>query len=72
MHTIAAEVLAATGAPAKIRFTGGDRGWVGDVPRFEYSTAKLSKLGWRPTMSSDDAVRRAVREIARQIGFEPK
>ncbi len=52
----------APGTP--IAYAGGDRGWVGDVPRFAYSTERLAKLGWRPTLSSDDAVRRAVEELA--------
>lgn len=46
-----------------IVFTGGDRGWVGDVPRFAYSTERLARLGWRPTLSSDAAVMRAIDEI---------
>ena len=52
----------APGTP--IAYTGGDRGWVGDVPRFAYSTGRLAKLGWRPKLSSDDAVRRAADELA--------
>ncbi len=35
-----------------IRFTGGARGWVGDVPRFWYSIEKLSRLGWSPSLTS--------------------
>jgi len=44
-------------------YTGGDRGWTGDVPRMRLSIEKLSALGWRPDLSSDDAVRRATREL---------
>ena len=44
-------------------YTGGDRGWVGDVPRMRLSIEKLSALGWEPSMSSDDAVERATREL---------
>jgi UDP-glucose 4-epimerase len=46
-----------------IRYTGGDRGWVGDVPRFRYSTQRLARLGWRPRLSSDEAVLRAIDEL---------
>ncbi len=60
-----AETMIARMAPGTpIAYAGGDRGWVGDVPRFAYSTERLAKLGWRPTLSSDDAVRRAVNELA--------
>jgi UDP-glucose 4-epimerase len=44
-------------------FTGGDRGWVGDVPRMRLSIEKLAGLGGTPDGSSDDAVRQAVREL---------
>ncbi|HEX3407016.1 MAG TPA: NAD-dependent epimerase/dehydratase family protein, partial [Caulobacteraceae bacterium] len=60
-----AETMIARMAPGTpIAYAGGDRGWVGDVPRFAYSTEKLARLGWRPKLSSDDAVRRAVDELA--------
>lgn len=49
---------------AAIRFGEGGRGWVGDVPRFRYSTARLRATGWAPRAGSQDAVRRAVDEIA--------
>jgi UDP-glucose 4-epimerase len=48
---------------AKIRYTGGDRGWVGDVPKVNYSVEKLKKLGWSPRLTSNQAVDRAVAEI---------
>jgi UDP-glucose 4-epimerase len=48
---------------AEIIYGHGDRGWVGDVPRFRYATDRLVKLGWEPEMSSEAAVRRAVRDI---------
>ncbi|WP_247009622.1 NAD-dependent epimerase/dehydratase family protein [Halorientalis litorea] len=44
-------------------YTGGDRGWVGDVPRMRLSIEKLAALGWEPDQSSDDAVRQATREL---------
>jgi UDP-glucose 4-epimerase len=45
------------------RYTGGDRGWVGDVPRFEYDLSKIHRLGWSARRSSDEAVRLAVRAL---------
>jgi len=60
-----AETMIARMAPGTpIAYTGGDRGWVGDVPRFSYATERLAKLGWRPKLSSDEAVRRAADELA--------
>jgi UDP-glucose 4-epimerase len=44
-------------------YTGGDRGWTGDVPRMRLSIDKLAALGWEPSHSSDDAVRQSAREL---------
>jgi len=55
---------------AEIAFGEGDRGWVGDVPRFNYDTGRLSGMGWEPRLDSQAAVLRAVDEIARQEGFD--
>ena len=52
---------------AKIRYTGGNRGWVGDVPKVNYSVEKLRKLGWSPRLTSNQAVDRAVGEIVKEI-----
>ena len=47
----------------EFEFTGGSQGWTGDVPRMRLSIEKLDALGWHPRESSDDAVRRATREL---------
>ena len=61
--TIADIISDEMGVDPDYDYTGGDRGWVGDVPRMRLSIEKLSALGWEPDDSSDDAVRRAVREL---------
>jgi len=55
--------VAQTAPGAKIIYGGDSRGWVGDVPKFRYSTAKLRKLGWGAQMTSPEAVKLAVAEI---------
>lgn len=47
----------------KYEYTGGEGGWIGDVPRFRYCLDKIHRSGWRATLSSDEAVRRTVREV---------
>lgn len=47
----------------KYKFTGGKRGWAGDVPRFLLDASKINSLGWKPSYTSDEAVRKAIREI---------
>ena len=44
-------------------YSGGDRGWVGDVPQVRFDISALSRLGWKPRYSSDQAVERAAREL---------
>jgi UDP-glucose 4-epimerase len=45
------------------KYTGGKRGWKGDVPRFQLDATKISKLGWKVSYSSDEAVRKAIRDV---------
>jgi UDP-glucose 4-epimerase len=64
-----AETVRDTVAPgAEIAYGSENRGWVGDVPRFAYSGDRLRGLGWTPTLTSENAIRSAVREIAEQEG----
>ena len=63
VRAMAEEVVAQATPEAKIVFGSGNRGWVGDVPQFRYSTAKLRALGWDAQMSSLQAVKLAVSEI---------
>lgn len=46
----------------KFNYTGGDRGWKGDVPRFSYDISKVLSTGWTPKHTSDEAVRQTVRD----------
>lgn len=43
-------------------YTGGDRGWKGDVPVFQLDPTSMNKLGWTATYTSDDAVRKAIQD----------
>ena len=58
---IVAEEMQLSGV--QYRFTGGDRGWVGDVPRMLLSIEKLKALGWSPEFGSKTSVRRAARSL---------
>lgn len=48
---------------ARYRFTGGERGWVGDVPKMQLSLSRIKALGWRPQRGSEESVRMAVKAI---------
>src|SRR5207247_10957113 len=58
-------------ATVKIERTGGSRGWPGDVPKVRLATARMEALGWRPKMSSDEAVHRSIAETVAQFTGRP-
>lgn len=45
----------------KCTFTGGKSGWPGDAPLVLYDISKIKRLGWKPHLSSDQAVKLAIR-----------
>lgn len=59
---IAESVVKAVSPGANIRYTGGSKGWVGDVSRFSYSIEKIQAAGWSPRLTSNEAVQLAIRE----------
>lgn len=47
----------------KIKYTGGNRGWKGDVPIVRLDKNKIYSLGWKPKYSSKEAVIETIRLI---------
>lgn len=45
------------------KYTGGNVGWKGDVPKFQYDLTKIHNAGWHANYTSDDAVRETVKHI---------
>ena len=50
------------------KYTGGRRGWKGDVPHFQFDINKIKKLGWEANLSSDETVRKAIQDLL-QMGL---
>jgi UDP-glucose 4-epimerase len=48
------------GLSPEYRYTGGSRGWVGDVPKMQLDISRLKSLGFIPEISSRESVRVAV------------
>ncbi|WP_202319046.1 NAD-dependent epimerase/dehydratase family protein [Archaeoglobus neptunius] len=63
VRRIAEIVCEELGLTPVFRFTGGERGWKGDVPVMLLDIGRLKALGWRPKYSSEEAVRMAVRDL---------
>jgi len=51
----------------RIEYTGGPRGWKGDVAQVKLDTRRMTALGWKPARSSREATRRSIREIVAQV-----
>lgn len=48
---------------AKFRFTGGERGWPGDVPQMSLAVEKLNRLGWKSKYNARQAVEIAIERM---------
>ena len=68
VRRIAELCVAASPFPkAEIRYTGGARGWPGDVPQSRIKPDKLAALGFKVSHTSDEAVRMAVEALSREV-----
>lgn len=63
VREIAEKVVAVHGGKARIDYTGGDRGWVGDVPQQLLAIDRICALGWRPRYTSAGAVDATIAEL---------
>jgi len=64
VKTIAGIVAGEMGlSNVRYRFSGGERGWVGDVPKMQLSVARLRALGWQPRHGSEESVSMAAKAM---------
>jgi len=47
----------------RYEYTGGDRGWKGDVPTVRFDVSKIKALGWRAERTSIQAMRDAIQAM---------
>jgi UDP-glucose 4-epimerase len=57
---IAKLVIEAMGLQPEVVYSGGQTGWVGDVPYFQYKLDKIRQLGWQSKYTSDEAIVSAI------------
>jgi UDP-glucose 4-epimerase len=55
--------------PGEVRyeFTGGDRGWKGDVPIVRFDCSKIKGLGWKAKRTSAEAITDAMKAMLEEI-----
>lgn len=51
----------------QVEYTGGTRGWKGDVPFVQLDTSRMQALGWQPKLGSNEAVRRTIAATVEQF-----
>jgi UDP-glucose 4-epimerase len=52
----------------RYEFTGGDRGWRGDVPVVRLSTDRIRALGWSHTRTSAEAIQESLAAMLGELG----
>ena len=52
-----------------IEYTGGDRGWAGDVPKTSLEVSRLLETGFEPNLASEEAIRHTARALISEIGL---
>ena len=71
VRRIADIVVEVTGcADARIEYTGGDRGWAGDIPRARLGIDKMLQTGFDVAMNSEEAIRYTATCLLDEIGLE--
>jgi UDP-glucose 4-epimerase len=67
---IAEIVVEETGCTgASIEYTGGDRGWAGDIPRAMLAIDKMLEIGFDVNYNSEEAIRHTARALIEEIGL---
>ena len=68
VRNIAAIVVRETGCDnAQIEYTGGDRGWAGDIPKAMLEIKRLQDLGFEVNYDSEEAVAYTARVLIKEI-----
>jgi UDP-glucose 4-epimerase len=57
---LAVECVGLPPGAVTFEYTGGDRGWKGDVPVVRLDSGRIRALGWRAEMSSREALRQSI------------
>ena len=64
---LAAEAVGLDPGDVRYEYTGGDRGWRGDVPVVRLNTDRIRGLGWSPTRSSREAIQASLLELLDEL-----
>lgn len=54
-------ICGALGLQPELRYTGGDRGWIGDNPFIFLDTGKVQATGWKPKLTIEQGIVRTLK-----------
>jgi UDP-glucose 4-epimerase len=64
---LAARVSGLSPQQVRYEYTGGDRGWKGDVPVVRFDCSKIKALGWKAQRTSAEAVADAMKAMIEEL-----
>ncbi|MGE3975722.1 MAG: NAD-dependent epimerase/dehydratase family protein [Bdellovibrionales bacterium] len=64
---VARQVAVKTGEQAEVLFEKSDRGWVGDVAFTWLDGSRFQSQGYKPKLTSDEAIKKAINEIISEV-----
>ena len=66
---LAVKVCGISPGQTRYEFTGGDRGWKGDVPVVRFDCTKIKALGWKARRTSAEAVADAMAAMVDELDY---
>jgi UDP-glucose 4-epimerase len=64
---IATNIAGLSKESVNYQYTGGDRGWKGDVPKVLFDVSKIKKLGWRASKTSFQAIEASITSMYQEL-----
>ncbi len=64
---IATDIAGLSKDSVNYQYTGGDRGWKGDVPKVLFDVSKIKKLGWRASKTSLQAIEASITSMYQEL-----
>jgi UDP-glucose 4-epimerase len=64
---IATDIAGLSKDSVNYQYTGGDRGWKGDVPKVLFDVSKIKKSGWRASKTSLQAIEASITSMYQEL-----
>lgn len=56
----------------RFKYIGGSGGWKGDIPKVRMATQKINQLGWRPKLTSKEAIEESISDLLKDTNYIKK